>query len=213
MNLASVTELLGALDGVAGLLTGWRLDTREWCLLDGPAIKLHQSDFDATPWRDHLNIYVEEDALSWRPQGSEFTMPPTGSAELAELLDLARSGIHLHIVPASRYYKAGFERDAVRLPSGRVVEAATLRGCSQVWSYKSAEVLRSIDNLEGDLERIVDERLIRLRVALAAASDDDTRERLVLLNAGYQALRNNAVSDATELFARAAGRAWNESGR
>jgi hypothetical protein len=183
----------------------------EWCLLDGPAIKLYDNGFDSRSWRDHLNIYVKEQALPWQTGALELTVPPLGSAELHELLEVARSGDDIHLVPAWRYYRAGFERKSVVLPSGRSIEAATLRGCCQVWSYKSAEFVENEGQFEGDIERIVDERLVRLRAALTAVQEDDIREQLMLLQNGYEALRSHEVVQAKQAFARAAGLAWSRS--
>src|ERR1017187_3858376 len=208
MGSLPIRDLLAALEGTAKLLVRWGLKADEWCLLDGPAIKLHDSHFDSRAWRDHLNVYVNEQALPWPTREFELTVPPLGSAELDEILELARGGTQIHLVPAWRYYTAGFERKPVGLPSGRSIEAATLRGCSQVWSYKSAEIVDKIEDFEGDLERIVEERLVRLRAALAAASEADARERILLLESGYEALRRRRVAAAREIFMRAAGTSW-----
>jgi hypothetical protein len=208
MNVASITDILKSAEKVATLMTKWALDTHDWCLLDGPAIKVHDHGFDSSPWRNHLNIYVKENALPWRTQALELTVPPLGSAELKLLLENARNGTDIHLVPACRYYRAGFERKPVLLPSGRPIEAATLRGCSQVWSYKSAETVENEDYFEGDMERIVNERLVRLRAALVTAQAVDIRERLSLLEKGYQALRRHQMIEAKHAFTRAAGPAW-----
>src|ERR1022692_2007634 len=128
MGSLPIRDLLAALEGTAKLLVRWGLKADEWCLLDGPAIKLHDSHFDSRAWRDHLNVYVNEQALPWPTREFELTVPPLGSAELDEILELARGGTQIHLVPAWRYYTAGFERKPVGLPSGRSIEAATLRG-------------------------------------------------------------------------------------
>jgi len=210
MNPASITEILTSLEEVATLMVQWGLRTHDWCLLDGPAIKLHDHGFDATSWRDHLNVYVIEKALPWHTEALELTVPPLGSPELDQLLQTARDGTDIHLVPASRYYRAGFERKPVLLPSGRLIEAATLRGCSQVWSYKSAETVDNKEHFEGDIERIVDERLVRLAAALGTSQEDDIRERLTLLQKGYQALRNREVEQARHAFTKAAGLTWKD---
>lgn len=138
-------------------------------------------------------------------------MPPLGSHELNELLQTARGGADIHLVPSARYYRAGFERKPVLLRSGRPIEAATLRGCSQIWSYKSAETVDNEEHFEGDTERIVDERLARLSAALDTAAQDDVRERLILLQKGYEALRSREMAQAKEAFATAAGLVWKNS--
>ncbi len=208
MNPSSIAEILASVEKLAILMINWRVQTDEWCLLDGPAIKLQEARFDSTSWRDHLNVYVKERALPWKTEALELTVPPLGSAELNDLLDLAREGTDIHLVPASRYFTSGFERKAILLPSGRRINAATLRGCSQVWSYKSAEIVDNEGNFEGDIERIVDERLARLSAALAAASEDDIRRRLILLQEGYEELRKGEVLHAKLSFAEAAGPTW-----
>jgi hypothetical protein len=213
MNPDDRTEILNSLEAIATLMSRWGVTSHEWCLLDGPAIKLHDNQFDATCWRDHLNIYVREEALPWRTQELELTVPPAGSEELCDLLKFAQVGIHVHLVPGSRYYLAGFERRPVSLPSGRQMEAATLRGCSQVWSYKSAEIVASRSAFEGDIERIAQERLARLPSAISSAKESDTRERLALLRSGYEALRGHREVEAKSAFLRAAGPAWDNKPR
>ncbi len=203
-----ITQLFNSLEAVAILFAGWNMSTADWCLLAGPAIKLHNHSFDMSAWRDHLNIYVKEQALPWNTAELEQTVPPMGSEELVQLLKVSRRGIHLHLVPASRYYRAGFERKSVFLPSNHYIEAATLRGCSQMWSYKSVEVINRSDDFGEDLERIVEERVTRLRAALVAAREPDVRQRLLLLQQGYQELRNRENARAKELFQEAAGATW-----
>jgi len=203
-----VTNLIDSLEEVATLLSGWKLSTTQWSLLDGPAIKLHDHSFDASPWRDHLNIYVVEHALPWKTAELEQTVPPLGSRELTELLAASRRDIHLHLVPAFRYYKAGFERKIVYLPSGRSITAATLRGCSQMWSYKSVEVVDKPNDFAEEIERIVAERLVRLRAALAVAREPDILQRLALLERGYQELSDRKTTQARATFRQAAGQSW-----
>jgi hypothetical protein len=210
MKLTNIIDLSASLEGIASLLSRWSLAAHHWSVLDGAAIKLFHHEFDSSPWRDHLNIYVCEQALPWATTELELTIPPLGSVELHDLLEVARSGIHLHLVPASRYYHASFERKHFWLTSDRRIEVATIRGCSQVWSYKSVELLTSCADYLGDLERIVHERLIRLEAALTVAKDDDVRRRLLLLCRGYQALSNQGTAEARELFHSAAGPAWGQ---
>jgi hypothetical protein len=207
MDSVAISNLIISVEKSALLLAEWGLKSNEFCLLDGPAIKLHNQDFDSSPWRDHLNIYVREQVLPWKTKESELTVPPLDSAELTGLIDLIQSGTQIHLVPAERYYKAGFERSAVLLPSGRPFEAATMRGCSQVWSYKSAEILASGD-FQGDVERIVGERIVRLKAALTSATEDDVQNRLQLLQNGYEALRENRIENARAIFCVAAGPNW-----
>lgn len=210
MKSSDRTELLASLESIAALMTKWGLKMHDWSLLDGPAIKLDNNLFDSAPWRDHLNIYIKEYALPWRTVEQELTLPPVGSSALEQLLDLARRGNHVHLVPALRYYTAGFDRKPIILPAGERIEVATLRGCSQVWSYKSVEIIDRIDDFMGDLERIVEERLVRLRAALEIAKEPDIRKRIVLLKSGYEVLRNGGVEEAREKFRAAAGPAWQE---
>lgn len=204
-------RLTERVEHAAALLFGWHLSIKDWCILDGPAIRLHNPDFDDSVWRDHLNIYVLEDALPWQTTEREHTIPPPGSAELTELLEVGRRNVHLHLVPAARYYHAGFERAPVDLPSGYSVMAATLRGCSQVWSYKSVEVIDRADDFAGDVDRIIAERQARLVVAMTAARDGDVRDRLLLLRQGYDQLRRTKIADARMAFQQAAGAGWNSS--
>jgi hypothetical protein len=208
MNPNDRNEIVDAVERVAELMARWHLGVDDWCVLDGPAIKLHDPEFEASPWRDHLNIYVRERALPWDTSAFELTMPPTDSAELQDLLRLARAGIQVHLVPASKYYQAGFDRSLVLLPSGKLIEAATLRGCAQMWSYKSAEVVENPSEFEGDTERITSERVGRLNAALAATVEDDVRARLLLLLSGYEALGRRAVTEASRIFEEAAGPDW-----
>ena len=84
MNPTSLPEILTSLEKVATLMVRWGLEPNEWCLLDGPAVKLHDIEFDSSSWRDHLNIYVKEQALPWRTQGLDLTVPPLGSDEINE---------------------------------------------------------------------------------------------------------------------------------
>lgn len=203
-----IVQLLNSLEEVITLFSGWKLNSSQWCLLDGPAIKLHDHNFDSSAWRDHLNIYVKEDALPWKTTEPEQTVPPLGSNELRELLKISKRGIHLHLVPASRYYRAGFERKMVSLPSGQSMEAATLRGCSQMWSYKSVEVIERSSDFGDDLERIMGERIARLKAAMVAAKEPDIRQRLLLLQRGYQELLEQKISQATATFRQAAGPSW-----
>lgn len=178
----------------------------DWCLLDGSAITLHDHNFDASAWRNHLNIYVNEHALPWTTTERELTVPPFGSRALGELLEFIRTHGHVHLVPAGRYYTAGFERKPVVLPSGRCIRAATCRGCSQIWSYKSAELLKRRDEFGDDLERIIQERLERLNAAISGAGEADVRKRLLLLHHGYQAAQRRHFLEAKVLFGQAAGR-------
>lgn len=203
-----IVQLLNSLEEVASLFLGWNLNSSQWCLLDGPAIKLHDHSFDSSAWRDHLNIYVKEEALPWKTTELEQTVPPLGSNELGELLKISKRGIHLHLVPASRYYRAGFERKMVSLPSGRYIEAATLRGCSQMWSYKSVEVVERSSDFGDDLQRIMGERIARLRAAMIAAKEPDIRQRLLLLERGYQELVEQKITEARATFRLAAGPTW-----
>lgn len=186
----------------------WDVATDEWCLLDGPAIKLHQPSFDSSSWRDHLNIYIVEHALPWQAKEQELTVPPHGTVFFKDFLEASGESADIHLVPALRYYQAGFERRAAILPSGCSIKAATLRGCSQVWSYKSAEIIENSEHFEGDVERIIDERLVRLRAALAAAEQEDVRAQLLLLQQGYEALGGQEILQAQRLFEIAAGRTW-----
>lgn len=209
MDLHNAPNILTALDAVSELLDGWGLQWPDWCLLDGPAIKLHDNSFDSTAWRDHLNIYVSEEALPWKTSEMEQTVPPLGSAALAELLQLGRQGNHIHLVPAARYYRAGFDRNLFRLRSGRLAQAASLLGCSQVWSYKSVEVIHRWDDFIGDVDRIVHERLERLRIASASADNDsEVRHRIELLTRGYKALLEDEREEANVHFVNAAGPNW-----
>lgn len=210
MNLPDPSTFHPSIESAVALLTRWELRTHHWCILDGPAIRLLRPDFDATPWRDHLNVYVNEAVLPWPSRQDEMTLPPAGSKQLDELLALARAGTHLHLVPAFRYFKAGFERTVVALHSGQACSVATLRGCSQVWSYKSIELISRQVDFVGDIERIVVERLQRLTAALAAAHDQDVTDRLLLLQRGYEAFRNDRVSEAAGLFKEAAGSTWQQ---
>ena len=184
------------------------MNSSQWCILDGPAIKLHDFRFDSSAWRDHLNVYVKEEALPWGTMELEQTVPPLNSKELLELLEISKRGLHLHFVPATRYYKAGFEHKTIRLPSGRSIEAATLRGCSQMWSYKSVEVLDRSSDFGDDLEKIVAERQERLDAALRAASESDVRDRILLLKRGYDELSNQKTAQARLTFRQAAGDTW-----
>lgn len=208
MDLNDVDQLLTAIEEVARLFLTWNVETSSWCVLDGPAIKLHHHDFDASAWRDHLNIYVREAALPWKTTEVEQTVPPNGSKELTDLLAISRRGIHLHLVPAERYYRAGFEHKPVRLLSGRRVEAATLRGCSQMWCYKSAEVTEGSVDFGDDIARIVGERMARLEAALVLAKDDDIRGRIFLLQKGYAEFARQQYARARAIFREAAGPAW-----
>jgi hypothetical protein len=210
MNPNNRNEIVVVLERVADLMTCWRVCTDDWCVLDGPAIKLHNPEFDSSAWRDHLNIYVREYKLPWRTNAFESTTPPTGSSELQQLIELARDGIHVHLVPAAKYYRAGFEHAPVRLPSGRLIEAATLRGCSQMWSYKSAEVVENLSYFEGDTERITIERERRLNAAIVASAEVEVRTRLLLLLSGYEALGRPALAEARMAFEEAAGAGWIE---
>ncbi len=208
MNPNDRNEILNAVERTADLMTRWRMCAGDWCVLDGPAIKLHDPEFDSSAWRDHLNIYVREGELPWRTSAFELTMPPSDRPELQHLLQLAREGALVHLVPASIYYRAGFEHAPIRLPSGRLIEAATLRGCSQMWSYKSAEIVENPSFFEGDTERITEERSRRLNAAIAASTEADVRDRLLLLLSGYEALGRKAFVEALGIFDAAAGPQW-----
>jgi hypothetical protein len=208
MGQFGITEIINAVERVASMLNRWGVPTDGWCLLDGPAIKIVDHEFDSSPWRDHLNIYVREEMLPWIPKERELTLPPTGSSELRDVLNLARTGTILHLVPAARYYTAGFERQSICLPSGYCIEVATIRGCSQVWSYKSVEIVDAIGDYDGDSERVLAERITRLRAALARAPEGDTRDRLSLLSDGYLAIIAGRLAEAKQFFRSAAGPSW-----
>lgn len=209
--MTNTESLIERVEHAAALLSDWHLSINDWCILDGPAIRLHYPNFDDSAWRDHLNIYVLEDALPWQTTEREHTIPPAGSAELMELLKVSRRNVHLHLVPATRYYRAGFERAPVDLPSGRPVMAATLRGCSQVWSYKSLEVIDRVNEFIGDVDRIVAERQVRLVAAMTAATDGDIRDRILLLQQGYDQLRKTNIAEARVTFQQAAGPGWSSA--
>ncbi len=117
-------------------------------------------------------------------------------------------GAPIHIVPASRYFRAGFEVCRFRLPSGNSAGLATVAGCARVWSYKSAELVDAPQRFFGDGERIAVERTQRLLAALALPIDRNARSRLEMLLTGYRALSRGAVRDAKAAFYRAAGRRW-----
>jgi hypothetical protein len=208
MNPNNRTEILDSVERVANLMTCWKVGPEDWCVLDGPAIKLHNPEFNSSAWRDHLNIYVREHKLPWQTNAFELTTPPAGSPELNDLLQLARDGMHVHLVPAEKYYLAGFEHTPVRLPSGRSIEAATLRGCSQMWSYKSAEIVEKPSYFKGDTERITEERARRLNAAITASAEGDVRGRLLLLLSGYEALGRKEFAEARRVFEQAAGPQW-----
>src|ERR1043166_5977793 len=84
VDIRDVDDLLSSLAIVSAMLKRWHLDTSDWALLDGPAIKVVEHDFDSSAWRDHLNIYVVEERLPWRTKETELTIPPKGSAELGD---------------------------------------------------------------------------------------------------------------------------------
>jgi hypothetical protein len=208
MSPLGTSEIKTSLEQAARLFDRWGVANVDWCLLDGPAIKLADDRFNSSFWRDHLNIYVQERALPWKAREKELTLPPSGSKELSDLIQLSRSGAVIHLVPAARYYAAGFERHSLPLPSGIWIEAATLRGCSQVWSYKSLEIIENLEDYEGDFERIAVERLARLEIALASTNKPDIRNRLALLVEGYTAVLRKDIFEAKQKFEMAAGNSW-----
>jgi hypothetical protein len=187
---------------LTALLSGWRLLSSDWVLVDGHALHLLGIARDMGVWRSHLNVYVNETRLPWHTDEQEETLPPLNSAELDQLLDTFDAGLALHLIPANRYFIRGLQVTEYMLPSGERVPIVSLVGQLQLWVWRAFEFALKFDK---GTEYCAISRLRAQRLESIHLDQDSKERRIVLaLRRGYVALADGMLEEAQTFFAEAA---------
>lgn len=150
-------------------------------------------------------MYVNEVRLPWQTEELEETIPPPESQELQQLLHSLKNGITLHMVPASRYLKKGFEIQSYQLPGEREIQIATLQGLVRIWVWRAFEFWSQGEQLGPDLYEISQLRSERLQVILKTKVSSELRHVMGWLQRGYDALAQQDKKFAMTSFENANG--------
>jgi len=197
-------EVSKAVLEVHRLLSSWGLGSNDWMLVDSPALVLAGSlPFVDASWHSHLNVYVNETRLPWLTKEREETIPPPGSKQLEELVNLIQTGFAVHLVPAERYLSKGIEANEYRLPDGTAVQIATLRGLFSIWIIRAFEFLGDWQKFGPDAPNLSRERSERLITIELICPTDKLRDVARLLRQGYDLLSAEDVKGGADFFSLA----------
>lgn len=182
-------------------LSRWGLRKEDWLLVDLYSFIIEGlSISDKSIWRNDITIYVKESCLPWKTFEKEQTIPPLDSKEMKQLLELHKKGIVLHIVPGERYLNSGIHHIKYDLLNRKEIRVASLRGSLCLWILRGLEFVSQIEEIGPDVDRIVHERMIRLKQLQSVSKDNNLVKLCIALSEGYEALLHGETEKAEFLF-------------